>query len=421
MFKVLLADDEPWILAGLQASVDWTAEGFEICATASNGVEAERLAMEHKPDFVLADIRMPGCDGLTLLKRLRQSGCTALFAIISGYADFSYAQESIRLGACGYLLKPIEEEELLSLLRSAKEMLRERYERLIIDELEQETGLIASLYPNGCWITAIYGDAEPAKIQPALSCRVSRRSRLYLSEQPLFRREEEMPEGCFAGFGRYAPDSEPSFAAMVAACREASWQGFVECGKRLFQPSDLPGSVPATAAPFKQLQLYHEDLSHTTVRQLYALYLSLQGCTEEVPPDTPEWLLEHFESAEQLLEELEAGLHAQEDAEDEDVSIVAYLMEHFQEDLSLETVSRELSMSISSVRRKLQRETGDNFQHCLVTLRMERACTLLRESELSITEVAYSSGFHDALYFRRAFKKCFGITPSEYRTRGDAG
>lgn len=421
MFKVLLADDEPWILAGLQASVDWNAEGFEICATASNGFEAERLAMEHKPDFVLADIRMPGCDGLTLLKRLRQSGCTALFAIISGYADFSYAQESIRLGACGYLLKPIEEEELLALLRSAHGMLCERYERLIIDELEQDTGLIASLYPDGCWITAIYGDAEPVKIKHTLSCRISRRLRLYLSEQPLFRSEEELPEGCFAGFSRYVPDSKASFATMVATCREASWQGFVEFGKRLFQPSDLPGSVPLTATPSKQLQFYQENLSHTTVRQLYALYLALQGCTEEVPFDTPEWLLEHFENAEQLLEELEAGLHAQEDAEGEEVSIVDYLMDHFQEDISLETISRDLSMSVSSVRRKLQRENGDNFQHCLVNMRMERACTLLRKSKLSINEVAYSSGFRDALYFRRAFKKCFGITPSEYRMRGDAG
>ena len=112
MYRVLLVDDEAWILAGLQAMVDWRAEGFEICAAASNGVEAEKCALELRPDFILADIRMPGCDGLTLLQRLRQAGCTAMFAIVSGYAEFSYAQEAIRLGACGYLLKPIDPEKL---------------------------------------------------------------------------------------------------------------------------------------------------------------------------------------------------------------------------------------------------------------------------------------------------------------------
>lgn len=416
MFKVLLADDEPWILAGLQASVDWAAEGFEICATASNGLEAERLARAHRPDFVLADIRMPGCDGLTLLSRLRQAGCTAMFAIISGYAEFSYAQESIRLGACGYLLKPVEEEELLALLRSVREKLRERYERLIFDELEQETGLIASLFPGECWLAAVYGEAEPEGAQSALSCRVSRRSRLYLSDAPLIGREEDVPAGCFAGVCRYLPCAQGvSFAAAAASCREAAWQGFIERGRRLFQPSELP-HIPA-ATPPQPLAYVREHLSQTTVRQLYALYLSLQGCPEGLMPDTPEWLLEHFESAEQLLSDLEEESRPREEADGEDVPIVAYLAEHFQEDLTLDAVSRELSMSASSVRRMLQRETGKSFQHCLVTLRMERACTLLRESELSINEVAYSSGFHDALYFRRAFKKSFGLTPSEYRAR----
>ena len=89
MYKVLLLDDEAWILEGLKARIDWEGEGFCICATASNGLEAESLVREQQPDFILADIRMPGCDGLALLGRLRQAGCNALYAIISGYAEFS--------------------------------------------------------------------------------------------------------------------------------------------------------------------------------------------------------------------------------------------------------------------------------------------------------------------------------------------
>ena len=156
MYKVLLADDELWILAGLQAMIDWEGEGFTICATAENGILAEEKARQCNPDLILADIRMPGRDGLTLFRRLREAGCTALYAVISGYAEFSYAQECIRLGACGYLLKPVEEEELIALLRSARETLDRRYERQIMDELEEETGLIGRLFPNSCWITALW-------------------------------------------------------------------------------------------------------------------------------------------------------------------------------------------------------------------------------------------------------------------------
>ena len=185
MYKVLLVDDEAWILEGLKAMIDWEGEGFCICATASNGLEAESLVREQQPDFILADIRMPGCDGLALLGRLRQAGCNALYAIISGYAEFSYAQECIKLGACGYLLKPVEEEELLSLLRCVRQTLGQRYEKRIMEELEQETGLVETLFPRQCYLAVVYGGERFTPAIPALCARLSRRSRLYLSEQPL--------------------------------------------------------------------------------------------------------------------------------------------------------------------------------------------------------------------------------------------
>ena len=414
MYKVLLVDDEAWILAGLQAMIDWNGEGFDICATASNGIETEEKVRQYKPDLILADIRMPGCDGLTLLKRLRQGGCTALYAIISGYAEFSYAQEGIRLGACGYLLKPIEEDELIALLRSVRKVLQERYEKLLMDELEQETGLVASLFPGDCWVTVSYGDAGTLDQLPALSCRISRSSRLYLSGEPLFHHEEEIPAGVCVGTCCYHPDKDGDFAVMVTACREASWQGFIQPQKRLFYPKELPQSAFPTArvTPQQLIQQYRERLSEVTVRQLYALYLTIQGCTGGIQPDTPEWILDHYPNVRMLLEGLEAELLQRDEFVDDTISVTAYLKEHFWEDLSLDAVSQALSMSSSSVRRVLMQESGDTYQHYLVMLRMERACMLLKESELSINEIAYSCGFHDALYFRRVFKKWFHITPS---------
>lgn len=420
MYRVLLVDDEAWILAGLQAMVDWRAEGFEICAAASNGVEAEKCALELRPDFILADIRMPGCDGLTLLQRLRQAGCTAMFAIVSGYAEFSYAQEAIRLGACGYLLKPIEEEELLALLRTVRTALTEQYEQLLMGELEQETGRVAALFPEGCWVTSVYGDGEIPAEKQALRCRVSRRSTLYLSEEKLFESENDVPEGYRAGMERCVPGEGDPFPAVAAACREASWQGFVQPERRLFRSSELAHPPVEPASPLRLIALYRERLPHVTMRQLYALYLAFRGCADDVPPDSPEWLLDHFESAEKLLDFLASELQQPEERADESVSIAAYLKKHFQEDVSLDSVSHALSMSVSSVRRTLQRETGETFQQVLVALRMERASVLLKEKTLSINEVAFVCGFHDALYFRRAFKKRFGLTPSEYRARAAA-
>lgn len=419
MYRVLLVDDEAWILAGLQAMVDWRAEGFEICAAASNGVEAEKCALELRPDFILADIRMPGCDGLTLLQRLRQAGCTAMFAIVSGYAEFSYAQEAIRLGACGYLLKPIEEEELLALLRTVRTALTEQYEQLLMGELEQETGRVAALFPEGCWVTSVYGDGEIPAEKQALRCRVSRRSTLYLSEEKLFESENDVPEGCRAGMERCVPGALPRRGrrlprGLVAGLCPAGAQAFPPVGACAFARGAGLAPAPDRAVPQASAPC------HDAARRLYALYLASRGCADDVPPDSPEWLLDHFESAEKLLDFLASELQQPEERADESVSIAAYLKKHFQEDVSLDSVSHALSMSVSSVRRTLQRETGETFQQVLVALRMERASVLLKEKTLSINEVAFVCGFHDALYFRRAFKKRFGLTPSEYRARAAA-
>lgn len=255
VYKVLLVDDEAWILEGLKAMIDWEGEGFCICATASNGLEAESLVREQQPDFILADIRMPGCDGLALLGRLRQAGCNALYAIISGYAEFSYAQECIKLGACGYLLKPVEEEELLSLLRCVRQTLGQRYEKRIMEELEQETGLVETLFPRQCYLAVVYGGEQFTPAIPALCARLSRRSRLYLSEQPLFSGEADVPEGACVGAARYCPGNG-AFTAAVAACREASWQGFGAAAKALLSPAGFAvRAASAVHGPPRRKQL----------------------------------------------------------------------------------------------------------------------------------------------------------------------
>lgn len=117
MLKVLLVDDEPFILQGLTVLVDWQKEGFEIAGTAANGQEAVDFLQQRKVDLIIADIKMPVMTGTELLAKIRQENISdAYFAILSGYADFTYAQEAMRYKCTDYILKPVEKEELLSVL-----------------------------------------------------------------------------------------------------------------------------------------------------------------------------------------------------------------------------------------------------------------------------------------------------------------
>lgn len=120
MLKVLLVDDEPFILQGLQVLVEWEKEGFET-ATATNGKDAINYIMNNEVDLVIADIKMPEMTGVELLKYIRSElHMDTYFVILSGYAEFSYAQEALRYGCSDYLVKPVERDILLELLRKIK-------------------------------------------------------------------------------------------------------------------------------------------------------------------------------------------------------------------------------------------------------------------------------------------------------------
>ena len=128
--RVLLVDDEPFILQGLSVLIDWRAEGFEIVKMASNGKEALDYLKENQVDLIIADIRMPVMTGLELLQTIREEQISdAYFVILSGYNDFKYAQTAIRYSCMDYMLKPVQKDGLLDVLRTIlkqKEIVKKR-------------------------------------------------------------------------------------------------------------------------------------------------------------------------------------------------------------------------------------------------------------------------------------------------------
>jgi len=121
MRKVLVVDDEPYMLEGWKTMIDWNAYGFELCAAASDGEEALKLADATQPDLVFTDIRMPGIDGIDLIRKLREmrhpgSGGGPKIVIMSGYPVFDYVRRAMPYKIERYMLKPLIPEEIHGLL-----------------------------------------------------------------------------------------------------------------------------------------------------------------------------------------------------------------------------------------------------------------------------------------------------------------
>lgn len=121
LLNVLFADDEQLIRQGLRYTINWEEAGFFICGEAENGEETLEKIDKYNPDLVILDIRMPGIYGTELMKTARSNNFKGEFVILSGYSDFNYAQTAMRYGAISYLTKPINSDELLSIVITAKE------------------------------------------------------------------------------------------------------------------------------------------------------------------------------------------------------------------------------------------------------------------------------------------------------------
>lgn len=117
--RVLLVDDHRLLLEGLSNLL--TAHGVEVAGTAADGFEAIAAARALRPDVILMDIRMPNCDGLVATRRIIAEMPEAKIVILTTSNEDSDLFEAVKSGACGYLLKSMDAEELLTCLEQAQQ------------------------------------------------------------------------------------------------------------------------------------------------------------------------------------------------------------------------------------------------------------------------------------------------------------
>lgn len=169
MIKMVIIDDEEWICRLIRNLIPADELGICIVGEESNGIDGLELCKKLKPDIVLTDIRMPGLDGLELIERLYHECANTKVIIISGYDDFSYAQKALQFGAFDYIVKPIDEEDLIKVLVRFKSQFhkqsksRQKIHKLK-SELEKVQQSIVDQSSNLIYKDAADGNADIRKV-----------------------------------------------------------------------------------------------------------------------------------------------------------------------------------------------------------------------------------------------------------------
>ena len=133
---MLIVEDEGIIRKGLEMTVDWLALGCMVVGTAEDAQMGIQMIGEKKPDVVLTDICMPQMTGLEMIKEgLKKHFFYSI--VLTGYSEFGYAQQALRLGVSDYLLKPVDEEELKKVLERIRQQIRKNNEYKSIERISQ--------------------------------------------------------------------------------------------------------------------------------------------------------------------------------------------------------------------------------------------------------------------------------------------
>jgi two-component system response regulator YesN len=473
MYKVLIADDEEYVVKSLVKGTAWDENGFEVLASANDGVDAYNEILRLRPDVVFTDIRMPGMNGLELIKAVGESLKGVLFIIISGYAEFAYAQKAMNYGAIGYCLKPFDKDEIRNVLKKAKILLdeaRKNREEILSLLEDEEAGSPAGIeeYFRASGLETEKGLLPVAVIGPRASelfagvksvgFKTGRERYMYFVQY-----EGETDYAAFfsgkLGEGiRSVGISEAIFSLknlkrVIDEATTLAYQYFAAGRPGPFVRERNDGrSVEKLIVEFDNamirvdIDLIRKQLHHLTeisksgrinVKHAVNIFNAYVGfstrllgeeCYEEYVYSVEE-LCSHYAGIDQMLEHIgssipnmvgrKKGAPAAEVKNEYFKKVIAFVDQNFYRDISIQSLSHEYIINPNYLCQLFKRELGMTFTEYVTGLRIHYAKELLQKTELTLEEIANKTGYTDYFYFIRVFKKNTGVSPGQYRRAGE--
>lgn len=534
MLKILIVDDEPLLRMAVRGLCDWKASGFMLLPEASSGEQALARMREEVPDIVLTDIRMPGLDGVSLIRHLAEHYPFVRVLVLSNHDDFEYVREAMRLGAVDYILKAnLAPEPLIAIIHRMRDDILDRrrsenpprisatagrdhasesfqsvVKRILDGETAEEEDLIRLSEQHGLslangpfvvcslladnwseWqdrhasdggvmlyqtIQTIFREIASFGVVLLPFSMWHTAAVVYInskSENTFLRDLHEMMARFQKAVFRYANISfsigissgKQSVSLIHDAFRESvhavvfrfyEGEGRIHlyrphCGEQTnpaekwLQPQryrEMKNLVERRR--FEQLDGYCCDIitdilnAQYNIDQVKLLLSDLVILLRSIVFETigtgldemggPEAICSRFRNCESLdeagallkncIEQMKSLHQRKMDGFSEFVNkTIARIHSGFDEDISLQTIAEQINVNASYLSRLFHRETGVSFIEYLTDFRVKKAMEGLRTTTLPIYEIGCRTGYPNAKYFNRVFRKTAGLSPQQYR------
>jgi len=396
MYKILLVDDEYFHREALKHSISWEEYGCTICGEANNGLAGIEQAIDLLPDIVLVDISMPFMDGLEMIENTKRVLPEAIYAIITGYSEFEYAKRGIELGIKYFVVKPVDDIELVKIINQMVQELDARKEKK-----EEYTSL-------RFWADKNVRNNRREFLHMLLSDagEIDRERFLYECEHLQIPIRQGGYGVCCLKVDVRTPISlstegwEQKIAEMLA--REQLKNQYVvfctrEGGHILFANlAESEWDVMQMRAVMQKLQIrFMQELVCTAVAGVGSY------CTDyrQIPNSCLE--------AETSMTEIATSKLI--------TRMLNYIHDNYGDaDLTLHKIAAELYANYSYLSAQFTKEIGMTTSQYIQRFRMTKAVDALSKGGDNMVKIACDAGYTDVKYFYRCFKKEFGVTPNQY-------
>lgn len=470
MYRILIVDDEKLVIKSLKASIDWQEYGYSVIGEATSGKDALEFINKQKPDLVFTDIRMPEINGLELIKRGKRISGKTQFIVVSGYAEFAYAQKAMLYGAMGYCLKPFDDDEIINILKKVKLKLEKLKVTTITNDyslldttsednreslikLLKENKVIASYADKKVIILVSIGknELEFSTSVSHVDFRLGPNKYVYIisvDKRDYILSTLHISEDIKSVGISSIISIDENLNKYIENTTMAAYQFFITGKRDLYTTEnidykDIDNLVRKleNSAGKKDINTINKTLDNISqlikkgdynIKLLFRMYNVIMSLFYRIDGEYYERYIYNYEqltgiftSADDMIVYLRDLLNSQlklkPKYQPEKIKnktfrdVLQYVNKYYCNDISIQSVSKKFVINPSYLSQMFRKEIKKTFTQYLTSLRMSDACELLKDTEYTINEIADKIGYNDYFYFAKTFKKFTGKTPGNYR------
>ncbi|MCG7376249.1 response regulator [Paenibacillus sp. ACRSA] len=442
--KLLIVDDGHYVVEYMKHLVDWRSFGIHQIETTTNSIEAREMLNGSLIDILITDIRMPEVSGIDLLHHIHQNNLPTKVIILSGYSEFDYAQQGIRLGALDYLLKPVDKDDVEHAMSKAIQKIQNSrpvhsvnwehfngmgylLSRLTQNEtLKEEYDVYAACLGDHryCFFKLEhYTEADVERVQHTVAEPST--SFVWTSGSHLVACIPEETARRFAAEWNQAALSSTFAFTNRNETREHFYRFFLNENVSFGDFVELTAlsSVESDSETIGNIIHTYERIANRKQKQIYLMEIITYIYLKDKNQDTTkiaDWMFNRLQAPDKfglVLIDMFSRIRINKQMSIQTIvdKVRKYIEDHLSHGLSLDELGKVAHLHPVYFSKLFKQETGENVSNYISRKRLEKASQLLQDSELRIADIAQMIGYRKIQYFIQLFKQEYGVTPYQYR------